>query len=181
MLKECAVLFWVFAKMGVMTFGGGYAMLPILQREMVERRGWATEEEIADYYAISQCTPGVIVVNAATFIGYQQKGFAGAVAATAGVVFPSLVIIMALAGAISAVASSPVVQQAFAGVRVCVAVLVFNAVIKLGKKAVVDKATLLIFLLVFFGALLTGIPAVAFILAAGAAGLAWRRMKGGNA
>ena len=98
-MKELLVLFLTFAKVGVMTFGGGYAMLPILQREVVENKGWATDEELTDYFAIGQCTPGVIAVNTATFIGQKQRGIAGGIVATLGVVFPSLVIISALAGA----------------------------------------------------------------------------------
>ena len=177
MLKELVAFFLTFAKVGVMTFGGGYAMLPILQREVVENKGWATEEELTDYYAIGQCTPGVIAVNVATFIGYKRGGVPGAVSATAGVVFPSVVIITVLAGAISAFADLAVVQHAFAGIRVCVAVLVFNAVVKLWKKAVVDQVTLLIFLLVFLGATMTGIPVMLFILASGAVGLALCRCR----
>ncbi len=180
MLKELVAFFLTFAKVGVMTFGGGYAMLPILQREVVENKGWATEEELTDYYAIGQCTPGVIAVNVATFIGYKRGGVPGAVSATAGVVFPSVVIITVLAGAISAFADLAVVQHAFAGIRVCVAVLVFNAVVKLWKKAVVDQVTLLIFLLVFLGATMTGIPVMLFILASGAVGLALCRCREGG-
>ena len=90
-------LFWTFAKIGVCTFGGGYAMLPILQRELVEKRGWATEEELSDYFAIGQCTPGIIAVNTATFVGHSRKGAAGGVVATLGLVFPCLVIIMLVA------------------------------------------------------------------------------------
>ena len=86
-------LFLTFAKVGVMTFGGGYAMLPILQREVVERKGWATEEELMDYFAIGQCTPGIIAVNTATFIGQKLNGVFGGIFATLGFVFPSLVII----------------------------------------------------------------------------------------
>ena len=88
-MKELWTLFWTFAKMGVMTFGGGMAMLPILQREVVENKHWATEEELTDYYAIGQCTPGIIAVNTATFIGQKYKGIAGGIVATLGVVFPS--------------------------------------------------------------------------------------------
>ena len=89
-MKELWSLFLTFAKVGVMTFGGGYAMLPILQREVVENKGWATDEELTDYFAIGQCTPGVIAVNTATFIGQKRAGIAGGIVATLGVVFPSL-------------------------------------------------------------------------------------------
>ena len=100
-MNEYLDLFGTFAKVGVMTFGGGYAMLPILQREVVEHKGWATEEELMDYFAIGQCTPGVIAVNTATFIGQKHRGWLGGIVATLGVVFPSLVIISILAGLLS--------------------------------------------------------------------------------
>lgn len=119
-----------------MTFGGGYAMLPILQREVVENKGWATEEELADWFAIGQCTPGVIAVNTATFAGRKVLGNIGGVVATLGVVFPSLIIISLLAGVITTFAEVAWVKNAFAGIRVCVCVLIFNAVVKLWKKSV---------------------------------------------
>ena len=124
-------LFLAFARVGVMTFGGGYAMIPILEREIVDKHGWATEEELMDYYAVGQCTPGVIAVNTATFIGYKYKGVAGGIAATLGVVFPSVVIITLIAGILTNFADVPAVKSAFAGIRVCVSVLIFNAVLKL--------------------------------------------------
>ena len=110
------LLFWTFAKMGVMTFGGGYAMLPILQREVIDNRGWATEEELMDYFAIGQCTPGIIAVNTATFIGQKLRGVVGGITATLGVVFPSLVIISLLAGLITSFSHLTWVQDAFSGV-----------------------------------------------------------------
>ena len=179
-VKELLDMFITFAKVGVMTFGGGYAMLPILQREVVENKGWAEEAELADYYAIGQCTPGIIAVNVATFIGYKKRGVLGGIFATLGVVFPSLIIIMALAGMISAFSGFAAVQHAFAGIRVCVAVLVFNAVVKLWKSAVVDKLTLAIFLVVFAGSTLTDIPVMLFILAAGIIGLSVRSIRKGG-
>ena len=179
-MKELLDMFITFAKVGVMTFGGGYAMLPILQREVVENKGWAEEAELADYYAIGQCTPGIIAVNVATFIGYKRRGVVGGIFATLGVVFPSLIIIMALAGMISAFSGFAAVQHAFAGIRVCVAVLVFNAVVKLWKSAVVDKLTLAIFLVVFAGSTLTEIPVMLFILAAGIIGLSVRSIRKGG-
>ena len=100
-MKGLLELFLTFAKVGVMTFGGGMAMLPILQREVVENKGWATDEELTDYFAIGQCTPGIIAVNTATFIGQKQKGVWGGIVATLGVVFPSLIIITVLAGLIT--------------------------------------------------------------------------------
>ena len=179
-VKELLDMFITFAKVGVMTFGGGYAMLPILQREVVENKGWAEEAELADYYAIGQCTPGIIAVNVATFIGYKKRGVLGGIFATLGVIFPSLIIIMSLAGMISVFSDFAAVQHAFAGIRVCVAVLVFNAVVKLWKSAVVDKLTLAIFLVVFAGSTLTDIPVMLFILAAGIIGLSVRSIRKGG-
>ena len=171
-------LFWTFAKVGVMTFGGGYAMLPILQREIVDNQGWATEEELMDYFAIGQCTPGVIAVNTATFIGQKLTGLAGGIIATLGVVFPSLVIISALAGVIEAFSHIQWVQNAFGGIRVCVCVLILNAVVKLFKKAVVDLPTLAIFLVVTLGSTLTPLSPVVFVLAAAAIGIALKVLGG---
>ena len=129
-------LFLTFAKVGVMTFGGGIAMLPILEREVVTNRGWATSEEMLDYYAIGQCTPGVIAVNVATFIGHKEKGFLGAVVATLGVIFPSVLIITALASVLQMFQDNVYVQKAFAGIRVAVCALIASTVIKLSKKTI---------------------------------------------
>ncbi|MBS6397292.1 MAG: chromate transporter [Clostridiales bacterium] len=148
-MKELWNLFLTFARIGGLTFGGGYAMLPMLQREVVERYHWATEEELADYYAIGQCTPGIIAVNTATFIGYRQAGVIGGIMATLGVVFPSIVIITVIAAFLENFAELAVIQYAFEGIRVCVCVLIFNAVQKLWKKSVIDQPTTAIFLLVF--------------------------------
>ena len=160
-----------FAKIGVMTFGGGMAMLPMLQREIVERKGWATEEEMADYYAIGQCTPGIIAVNTATFIGNKQKGTLGGIVATLGVVLPSLVIITLLAGVIEYDSARAWVKNAFAGIRVCVCVLIFNSVVKLGKKSVIDRWTLGIFLLILVLSLTLDCSPVVFVLVAALCGL----------
>ena len=155
-------------------------MLPMIQREVIQKYHWATDDEIMDYYAIGQCTPGIIAVNVATFIGYKRRGVVGGIFATLGVIFPSLIIIMSLAGMISAFSDFAAVQHAFAGIRVCVAVLVFNAVVKLWKSAVVDKLTLAIFLVVFAGSTLTDIPVMLFILAAGIIGLSVRSIRKGG-
>ena len=171
-------LFFTFAKVGVMTFGGGYAMLPILQREVVEKKGWATEEELMDYFAIGQCTPGIIAVNTATFIGQKNKGILGGILATLGVVFPSLIISSLLAGVIETFSHILWVQHALAGIRVCVCVLIFNAVVGLYKKAVVDLPTFIIFLLVAVGGYFTPLSPVVFVVAAALAGIALKVLGG---
>ena len=169
-------LFLSFARVGVLTFGGGYAMIPILEREIVDRQGWASSEELMDYYAVGQCTPGVIAVNTATFIGYKVAGIAGGVIATLGVVFPSLVIITLIAGILTNFADIPAVKSAFAAVRVCVCVLIFNSVLKLWKGAVKDKGALVLFLLVFVLSVFFDISPVVFVLLCAASGIALTRM-----
>ena len=188
-------LFWTFAKIGVCTFGGGYAMLPILQREVVEKRAWSTEEELTDYFAIGQCTPGIIAVNTATFVGQKQKGTAGGVIATLGLVFPSIVIIMVIAAFLQNFAHLPAVVHAFNGVRACVCALILSSVLKLRRTTIVDRATLVIFLaalaLAVTGVFVTppdtaaGVvlgfftSPIVLVVAAGVAGLCVRAAKGG--
>ena len=177
MLKELWDLFWTFAKMGVMTFGGGMAMLPILQREVVENKNWTTDEELTDYYAIGQCTPGIIAVNTATFIGQKLNGVVGGIVATMGVVFPSVVIISVLAGLITKFSHLDAVRNAFAGIQVCVCVLIFNAVIKLLKKSVVDKRTAVIFLLVLAGGVLLELSPIWFVVLSAFAGVILKNLE----
>lgn len=175
-------LFLTFAKVGVCTFGGGYAMLPILQREVVEKKGWATDEELTDYFAIGQCTPGIIAVNTATFVGHKQKGPIGGILTTLGVVFPSVVIISIIAAFLRNFADNPFVIHAFNGVRACVCVLILNAVLKLRKSSVIDRPTMVIFLAVFFLSAIWGFSPAMIVLIAGVLGLALKLMKekGGN-
>lgn len=176
-------LFLTFAKVGVMTFGGGYAMLPILQREVVEKKKWATDGELADYFAIGQCTPGVIAANTATFIGQKTAGILGGIIATLGVVFPSIVILSVLAGVIQAIADSPIVKNAFAGIRVCVCVLIFNSVIKLWKSACsskdkgLDAKAIAIFCLVLVLAVFTSLSPVVFVVIAAICGIILKNME----
>ena len=164
-------LYSAFFRIGAFTFGGGYAMLPMLEKECVEKHDWATEEQLLNYFAIGQCTPGVIAVNTATFIGQKQKGVIGGIFTTLGVVFPSVVIISLLAGVIEAFSHIVWVQHAFGGIRVCVCVLIFNAVVKLWKSAVKDKWALGIFLCVLAASLLLDLSPVVFVLFAAVAGI----------
>ena len=169
-------LFLSFARVGVMTFGGGYAMIPILEREIVDKQGWASSEELMDYYAVGQCTPGVIAVNTATFIGYKIAGNLGGVVATLGVVFPSFVIITVIAGIIQNFADIPAVRSAFAAIRVCVCVLIFNSVLKLWKGAVKDKAALVLCLLVLVLSMFFNISPIVFVVFCAAAGILFTRL-----
>ena len=110
-MRELISMFLTFARVGAFTFGGGYAMLPVLQREVVEKKGWCTEDELTDMYAIGQCTPGVIAVNVATYIGNRKRGPLGALFTTLGIIFPSLVIITMIASFLTHFAEYPAVQQ----------------------------------------------------------------------
>ena len=175
--KQLWQLFVTFAIVGVTTFGGGYAMLPALQREVVDRRKWASDEEVMDWYAIGQCTPGVIAVNTATFVGQKQAGVIGGIFATLGVVFPSLVIITIIAAFIQNFAHLAVVQKAFAGIRVCVCVLILNAVVKLWKKSVVDWKTLVIFAAVFAGSVFLSVSPVVYVVIAALAGIVVKELE----
>ena len=176
-MRTLLQLFLVFAKIGAVTFGGGYAMLPILQREVVDKYGWATHEELLDYFAIGQCTPGVIAVNTATFIGYKLKGIMGGISATLGVITPSIIIITLIAALVSNYAEIPAVIYAFNGIRVCVCVLILNAVLKLGKSALVDKWSVMIFLLVLILSSMFGVSTVILVLISGAFGFVIKRIK----
>ena len=178
MMVPALLVYIAFARVGVMTFGGGMAMLPILEREIVQNKKWATEEELVDYFAIGQCTPGIIAVNTATFIGEKKRGVLGGIAATLGVVFPSLVIITVLAGLITNFSHLAWVQNAFAGIQVCVCVLILNAVLKLLKKSVVDKRTALIFALVLLGSIFLSVSPVWFVLLAALSGIALKALEG---
>ena len=135
-LKELLELYLAFVKIGAFTFGGGLAMMPIMQRELIEKRGWITEEELIDYFAIGQSTPGIIAVNVATFVGYKKLGWFGGIMGTLGVVTPSWVIIMLLAGAISSVDKYPLAQKALKGINVAVAALLTSVIVKFSKKTI---------------------------------------------
>ena len=152
-------LYLTFARIGVCTFGGGYAMLPILQREVVENR-------------IGQCTPGVIAVNTSTFIGYKTHGILGGIAATAGMITPSLIIITIIAAFIQQFAHLAVVQHAFAGIRIAVCALVLQSVWKMAKKGVVDVPTSVILLVTFAAVAFFGVPPAVMVIVAAIAGIA---------
>ena len=170
-MRKYLKIFLTFARIGVFTFGGGYSMLPMFQRDLVEKNGWLTPEELTDYFAVSQCLPGFIAVNTSIFVGYKRSGRLGGITAALGMVFPSIVIILIIAAFISYFSDIPAVQHAFAGIRVCVCALIVNSVIKLWKSAVVDKASLAVFLAVFGVSVFTSLPVAILIVAAGAAGM----------
>lgn len=176
-MNEYIDLFCTFFRIGAFTFGGGYAMLPMLQKEVVEKRNWATDEEILDYYAVGQCTPGVIFVNTATFIGLSRKGLLGGIVATLGVVTPSIIIISLIATAISNFSEIAAVQHALHGIRIAVCVLIFNAVFKLFKTGVKDTIGIVLFALALIATYLSLVPTIAIVVASAIIGIAVQTMK----
>lgn len=170
-MKTLWELFIVFARIGGFTFGGGYAMLPMLQKEVVENKKWATSDELMDYFAIGQCTPGIIAVNTATFIGYKIKGVLGGIVATLGVVSPSLVIITAIAAFLQNFQDIVYVKYAFGGIRAAVVALILSAVLKIGKKSVIDVITAIIFLAVTALSIFTDLSPAVFVIFAGVCGI----------
>ncbi|MFV0497680.1 MAG: chromate transporter [Candidatus Fimivivens sp.] len=169
-------MFRAFFCIGGLTFGGGYAMLPMLEREIVDKRHWTTAEELLDFYAVGQCTPGIIAVNVATLIGFRQKRYLGAFVCTTGVVAPSLIIITLIAGALKAIAGNEIVAHAFGGIRIAVCVLVVAAVVKLFKPSVKDKLTAAIFAATFIAMALIDISPIAIVIIAGLLGLCAKRL-----
>ena len=169
-----ADIFLTFSRVGAFTFGGGYSMLPIVQREVVERRGWVSEQEVLDFYSISQVMPGIIAVNTSIFIGNQVKGWRGGVLAALGVAFPSLIIIMVIAAFIANFVDLPAVQDAFAGIRACVFVLILRSILKLFKGAVVDIFTLALCVVIFLLSVFTDINPILYVVGAGLLAVGWR-------
>ena len=176
-MRQLIKIFLTFARIGVFTFGGGYSMLPMFQRDLVEKNEWLTEAEMTDYFSVSQCLPGIIAVNTSVFIGHKQGGRAGGIAAALGVISPSIIIILIIAAFITRFSDIPVVQHAFAGIRVCVTVLIINTIIKLWKSAIVDKAALAIFAVVFAVSVFTSFPVVILVVAAGSVGIGVKALR----
>lgn len=173
-------LFLAFMRIGGFTFGGGYAMLPMIQKEIVDKKHWATENEVLDYFAMGQVTPGVIAVNTATFIGYKMAGVPGAVCATLGVIFPSIIIISIIAAFLTNFAELPVVIHAFNGIRACVCVLILTSVYNMAKKSVIDIPTLIIFVAVAVSAILKVASPFILVIIAGITGVVIQSAKSGK-
>ena len=148
-IKNLFNLYFSFAKIGTFTIGGGLAMIPMMQSELIEKRKWITDEELIDYYAVGQSTPGIVAVNVATFVGYKQMGIVGGIFATLGMVTPSLVIIMILASLINSINDFPIIQKALKGINVAVAALLTSTIINFMKKTI-KKFTNAIFMMISF-------------------------------
>lgn len=170
-MKILFELFFSFAKMGLFTFGGGYAMLPMIKREVVEKNKWATEDEIMDYYAIGQVTSGVIAVNTATFVGHKVKGLIGSIFATMGMIVPPIIIITLIAIFLKNFSHLMVIKYAFNGIRACVCVQVFQAIFMMAKKSLPDLICIVIFILVIIFSVTNILDPTLLVILAGVTGV----------
>ncbi|MCR4735826.1 MAG: chromate transporter [Treponema sp.] len=164
-------LYFVFAKIGSLTFGGGLAMMPMMQRELIQNRGWITEEDLIDYYAVGQSTPGIVAVNVSTFVGFRQCGIIGGIVATLGMVTPSLVIIMLLAKLINSISDYPIIQKALKGINVAVAALLTSVIVNFAKKTIKNVWNVIFMLISFALVFFLKVPSFYIIIAAIAIGL----------
>ena len=169
----------MFFKIGAVTFGGGIAMLPILEREIVDKRKWASDDELLDWFAIGQSTPGIIAVNVATFTGYRQAGVLGGIVATAGMVTPSIVIIIIIALFISNFKDIVWVQKAMLGINVSVAAILTHAVYKFARKSIKNLFGVILFLVAFVLIYLFGVGTIWVIFGSLLLGIAIYAMRGG--
>ena len=176
-MKEYLDLVWTFIKIGASTFGGGYAMVPVLDRELIRGKGWITMDEVMDYYTVAQVTPGIIAVNISTFVGYKRKGLAGGVIATLGFILPGVILMTIVSLFISRFAEYSVVQHAFAGIRVAVGALIVDTVLRLVKGFYKNAKSVAIFIIVFALSALLGTSPMYVILGAGLLGWLLYRPK----
>lgn len=176
-MKELWTLYYSFLKIGAFMFGGGYSMLPLLNRELVDRRGWTNEEELLDYFTIAQCTPGVIAINTATFIGHKRRGLLGGAVATLGVITAPVLVVLVIAAVLMQFWSQPLVQAAFRGVRVATAALIAAAVVRLVKSGVKGWLGIVLCVLAFIGVAVFGGSPVLVIVCAAVAGFIAGRLK----
>lgn len=170
-MKELLNLYMAFFRIGGLTFGGGLTMLPMLKYELVEKKKWVLEDDLLNYYAVGQCTPGIIAVNVATFVGYKRKGIVGGIVSTLGMISPSLIIVSILAMFVQQFIDNPYVAHAVGGIKVVVCALMLNTVITMGKKSIVDKITMVMAILGFVLAMFTPIPTVLLVILAGIVGI----------
>ena len=176
--KELWQLYAAFFRIGGLTFGGGLTMLPMLKHELVGKKNWITEEELIDCYAIGQCTPGIIAVNTATFVGYRRQGIPGGIFATLGMVSPSLVIITVVASFLQALMDNVYFQHAMMGIKGVVCALMLNTVINLAKKSLVSPICIVICIAAFLLAFFTPVPTIAIVVLAGVCGVILDKMGG---
>ncbi len=177
-MKELWELYMVFFRIGGLTFGGGLTMLPMLKYELVEKKQWVKEDNLLDYYAIGQCTPGIIAVNVATFVGYKRKGILGGISSTLGMISPSLIIVSILAIFLQQFMDNKIIGHALMGIKAVVCALMINTVITLAKKSFINAICIFIAFIVFGLAVFTPVPTILLVVAAGIAGIIIKKLEG---
>ncbi len=177
-MGELGQLYWAFLRIGGLTFGGGLTMLPMLKYELVEKKQWITEDELLDCYAVGQCTPGIIAVNTATFVGYRRKGIQGGIVSTLGMITPSLVIITVIASFLENYMNHVWLQHALMGVRGVVCALMANTVITLARKSLVSPVCYIICAAALAAALLTPVPTIVIVLVSALSGILLEKAGG---
>lgn len=170
-MKELLQLYLAFFRIGGLTFGGGLTMLPMLKYELVEKKNWVTEDDLLDYYAVGQCTPGIIAVNVSTFVGFKRRGVPGAIFSTLGMVSPSLIIVSVIAMFLQQFMDNQTVQHAVAGIKIVVCALMLNTVVTMGKKTLVNRISVIMCIAGFTAAMFTPVPTVLLVLMAGITGI----------
>lgn len=177
-MKELLMLYAAFFRIGGLTFGGGLTMLPMLKYELVEKNGWVTEDELLDYYAVGQCTPGIIAVNVATFVGFRKRGVIGAIFSTLGMISPSLIIVSILALFLEQFLSNQLVAHAVGGIKLVVCALMLNTVITMAKKTMLSGLCYALGAIAFLLALFTPVPTVLIVVLAAVLGVILYKMGG---
>jgi len=177
-VKELLNIYLKFFKIGAVTFGGGYAMLPILRRETVEKENWLSEEEVMDFYAIGQSMPGIIAVNVGGFIGYRRRKEAGVVAAALGVVSPCIVIITIIAACLANFQNNAYVHHALSAVSVCVCALILDSIIAMWKKGVKDIFGFALFTIMLFAMTFTEASPVLLVVISAVGGIFYKSLQG---
>lgn len=178
--RQILQLLTTFAKIGAFTFGGGYAMIPLIQREVVEEHCWLTQKELLEIVAIAESTPGPIAINAATFVGVRVAGVAGAAAATLGVVMPSFLIILGISFVLNQFREIRAVQYAFRGIRAGVLALVLKALVSMYRQCPKSPMAYVLMALAFAATALLGVNSLVVILLCAAAGLVWSLLAAGR-
>ncbi|MDR1318668.1 MAG: chromate transporter [Treponema sp.] len=178
-MKQYFELVWTFIKIGASTFGGGYAMIPVLERELIKKKGWITMDEVMDYYTIAQVTPGIIAVNVSTFVGYKLKGVFGGIIATVSFIIPGVLLMIVISAFVRRFADYAVVRHAFAGIRVAVGALILDTVIKLCRGVFRDFRAAAIFVIALVLSAALNASPVYIVTGAGLAGLLLYSRKAG--
>lgn len=173
-------LYAAFFRIGGLTFGGGLTMLPMLKHELVSKKQWVEEEDLLDYYAVGQCTPGIIAVNVATFVGYKKKGIPGAIFSTLGMISPSLIIVSIIAMFLKGFMSNPYVAHAVGGIKIVVCALMLNTVVTMAKKTVKNYVGAVVCVIAFLLAMFTPVSSVIIVILAGVFGILMMKLKKGG-